>query len=592
VKLRVLALNLDGAIATDGRLDGGVADAIREVRRAGVMTVLVSGRVLADIHALLPAPDLFDGVVAEGGAVMQIPNGPGPTVLARGPDPALIAELRRRNVAHRSGLCMVEADAVAAPDVLASLHALGAPHGISFDRRRMRVLPDGVSKATGLSETVWRLGASLHNTVAIGDADDDRPMLDVCEIGAAVAWGSSALQRSADHVIAGSGPPALADYVRTLVATDPTVPRRKSDSPHRLRVGMRETGEPVDVDIRYQNVLFTGDPQSGKTWLVSLLCERLILKRYAICILDPEGDYAGLGALPGVIVHRVHRNQDLLPGLEPILRQPALSVVVDISGLAVDAKPAAVRSLLRGVDAIRRARGIPHLIVLDEAHYFLHRHADANVFDPKLGGCYLVTYRSTDLPPGLIDACDFIVATRIADRRFAARLLGLTRPGESSSEGVDALANLAIGEAVLLRASPEHAHGIIRFALEGRVTTHVRHRNKYVDVGVPPGREFVFTRDGRSTERRVRTLRELVEALPAVPADVFAGHLVRGDFHRWIEDVVADRALADAIRSIELGNAGDARETMMYAIRARYLDGDSEPCDGGRPDTRSAGAAS
>jgi hypothetical protein len=48
------------------------------------------------------------------------------------------------------------------------------------------------------------------------------------------------------------------------------------------------------------------------------------------------------------------------------------------------------------------------------------------------------------------------------------------------------------------------------------VTAHVRHREKYVDVGVPPGREFVFTRDGRPTEHRVRTLRELLEVLSAV----------------------------------------------------------------------------
>jgi hypothetical protein len=345
---------------------------------------------------------------------------------------------------------------------------------------------------------------------------------------------------------------------------------------------MRETGEPVNVDIRLQNVCFTGDPRSGKTWLVSLLCERLILKRYAICILDPEGDYAGLEALPGVIVHRVHQHEDPLPPLERILRQPALSVVVDMSGLAVDAKPAVVRSLLRGVDALRRALGVPHLIVLDEAHYFLHHHADADVFDPKLGGYYLVTYRSTDLPPALLDACDFIVATRIADRRLAASLLGLARPGESPSEWVDTLAHLAIGEAVLLRASLEEEHGIIRVALERRVTTHVRHRNKYVDIGVPPGREFVFTRDGRPTEHRVRTLRELLELLPAVPDDVLAGHLDRGDFHRWIEDVVGDRDLGEEIRGIEGGNPTRARETIRREIRDRYLDAESEPCDRGR----------
>ena len=174
MKLRVLALDVDGTIAVGGRLDGDVADAIREARHAGVMTVLVSGRMLADIQGVLPALDLFDAIVAEGGAVVQMPNGASPSVLARGPDAALVAELDRRKVAHRSGLCRVEVDAAAAQDVLASLRALGSPHGISFDRGALTVLPHGVSKASGLSEAVWRLGASPHNAVAIGDATTAR----------------------------------------------------------------------------------------------------------------------------------------------------------------------------------------------------------------------------------------------------------------------------------------------------------------------------------------------------------------------------------------------------------------------------------
>jgi hydroxymethylpyrimidine pyrophosphatase-like HAD family hydrolase len=62
VKLRVLALDVDGTIAVGGRLDGDVADAIREARHAGVMTVLVSGRMLADIQGVLPALDLASRV--------------------------------------------------------------------------------------------------------------------------------------------------------------------------------------------------------------------------------------------------------------------------------------------------------------------------------------------------------------------------------------------------------------------------------------------------------------------------------------------------------------------------------------------------
>jgi len=581
MKVRVLALDVDGTIATGARFDDDLAAAIRDVRRAGVMTVLVSGRMLAEIQALLPAPDLFDAIVAESGAVVQMAKGVSPTVLARGPEPAFVAELERRAVPYRSGLCMVEADTAAAIDVLAGLLALGSPHGITFDRDRLTVLPHGVGKASGLSEAVWRLGASLHNVVAIGTGEDDLPMLDTCEMGVAVAWGSRVLARSADHVVPGSGPEALANYIRNLVATELILPRRKPDSPLRLRLGTCGTGEPVYIQLRGRNVLFTGDPGSGKTWLVGLLCEQLILRRYALCIVDPEGDYACFGALPGVIVHRVQRHDDPLPRPERILGQPTLSVVVDLSLLATEAKPVAVRSLLREVDALRRVLGVPHRVVLDEAHYFLHRHDAAGVFDPKLHECYLVTYQISDLAPGVLDACDVIVATRIADRRLSARLLGLARPDEPSSEWVDTLADLAIGEALLLRGAPEEARKPIRFTLQQRVTTHVRHRKKYIDAGVPPGREFVFTRDGHPVEHRVRTLRELFALLPVVPADVFASHLTRGDFHRWIEDVVGDRDLGEAIRDIERGNGTNAREMITRAIRDRYVDVDSEPHDDG-----------
>lgn len=79
MKLRVLALALDGTIAVEGRLDGEVANevanALREARRAGIMTVLVSGRMLPDIELLLPSRELFDAIVAESGAVVQMANG-------------------------------------------------------------------------------------------------------------------------------------------------------------------------------------------------------------------------------------------------------------------------------------------------------------------------------------------------------------------------------------------------------------------------------------------------------------------------------------------------------------------------------------
>jgi hypothetical protein len=235
---------------------------------------------------------------------------------------------------------------------------------------------------------------------------------------------------------------------------------------------------------------------------------------------------------------------------------------------------------------------VPHRVVLDEAHYFLDRAEGAALFDPKLGGCCLATYRSADLAPGVVDACDVIVATRIADRQRAARLLGLARSPDPSSHWIDTLAELSVGEAVLLRAGPENDAAIARFRVERRSTPHVRHRTKYVDIGVPPGREFVFTWEGRATLQRARTLRDLLETLPRVSDALLAGHLVRGDLHRWIEDVVGDRTLGEAIRSAERFGAPEARERIVRAIQERYLEQEPTPFDVGRPDAPSAAPAS
>jgi hydroxymethylpyrimidine pyrophosphatase-like HAD family hydrolase len=43
-----------------------------EARGAGVVTILVTGRMLVDVRARLPARDLFDAIVAEGGAVVAM----------------------------------------------------------------------------------------------------------------------------------------------------------------------------------------------------------------------------------------------------------------------------------------------------------------------------------------------------------------------------------------------------------------------------------------------------------------------------------------------------------------------------------------
>jgi len=569
MRIRVLALDFDNTIAVNDRLDHDVAAALQEARGSGVLRVLVTGRILSDLQPLLPSPDLFDAVVAENGAVLQLVHDPHPIALSSAPDPALVAELNRRRIAHRCGICIVEAAAAASHDVLTIVQTLGLPHGISFNRDRLMVLPHGVNKAEGLREAVWRLGASLHNALAIGDAENDQPLLDACEVGVAVGWGSEALKQRADQVIQGSGPPAVAAYIRDLVATGTIPPDRVR---HRLlRLGTRENGEPLDAVIRTRNVLVSGDSRSGKSWIAGLLCEQCILKGYSLCILDPEGDYESLTALPGVIVHRLCKETDSFPDLERILRQPVLSLVVDLSAIQAGAKPTVVRTLLKRVNGLRRSLGFPHFVVLDEAHYFLGGPEDAELFDRELGGYLLVTYRITDLSADVLSATDAVIVTKVTDRRLAYGLLALVHGFSPSPGWVDTLAGLAIGEALLLPGTPELGNVMTRFRIAPRLTAQVRHRQKYLDVVVRPGQEFVFTRQGSATDWRARTLGEFLAVLPQVSEEVFRGHLARGDFHRWVENVLGDRELGQAIRRIEREDAANARNSILRAVHDRYL---------------------
>lgn len=568
MNLRILALDFDGTIAVNGELDRHAAEAIQEARAAGLMVVLVTGRILSELDARLPERSFFDAIVAENGAVLWLPAQPSPILLTRGPDPLFLAELERRGVQHHCGSCVVEAEAGASTEVLDAIRGLSIPLGISFNRNRLMVLPLGVTKGTGLQDVLWRLRASSHNAIGIGDAENDHPLLEACEFGAAVAWGSETLQGVADAVIPGHDPGAIAPYIRGLLPT-----RRISLALSRrrwIRLGTRDDGEPVDLALRGRNVLIGGDPKSGKSWITGLLCEQLILQRYSVCILDPEGDYGCLEALPGVIVVPIDSEDASLSGVERALGKSDLSIVVDMSAADQGTKQALVRRVLQLVNHERRQSGLPHRIVIDEAHYFLGRLDDPELFDRDSGGYVLVTYRTADLSVDVLNATDAVIVTQVADQRQALTLRGLAPQVGTTAEWLHSLASLEVDEALLLPGAQESGERLLRFRIAPRATAHVRHRQKYCDIPVAPGRDFVFTRNGQATGQHARTLADLMSLLPDVSDDVLRGHLTRGDLHRWVERVFGDTDLADAIRGVEGLEPAPAREAMRRAISDRY----------------------
>jgi hydroxymethylpyrimidine pyrophosphatase-like HAD family hydrolase len=81
--------------------------------------------------------------------------------------------------------------------VLQAIQEIGLELQIVFNKGAVMVLPAGVNKASGLESALRRLGLSRHETVGIGDAQNDHSFLGRCECAVAVANAVPAIRRLA-----------------------------------------------------------------------------------------------------------------------------------------------------------------------------------------------------------------------------------------------------------------------------------------------------------------------------------------------------------------------------------------------------------
>lgn len=566
MRLSALALDYDGTISQHDAIDPAVREAIAAVRDSGISVLLVTGRILSELCRVAGDLHFVDGVVAENGALMHFPANDYTRVMAPPVAPRLIEELKRRGISAQAGRCLVDLDTRDAPRVLEIIRDLELPIVLVFNRGRVMAMPQGISKATGLQTMLNTLRLSARNTVAIGDAENDHELLRLAEVGYAVEWGAASLRDAADLIVNGAGPPAVAELIRTLAQSRslPAPPRAR----RRLHFGYTPDGREFSLAVRGRNILVAGDAKSGKSWAAGLLCEQLILHGYSVCVIDPEGDYRSLEALPGV---GVIGGEDPAPTprqLVRALRYPDRSLIVDLSHMPQTEKIDYIRSLLPALNVLRRRTGLPHRILLDEAHYFLHDAQARHLLDFELNGYLVVTYCASRLPKPLLDASEVIIVTCESNPEEIRAL----RKRCSSCPAADAttwskLRELGYGQAVALPVTEEAGGELRWFTLGRRLTPHVRHRQKYVDVPVSEARAFVLG------TRRARTLRQFVDIL-GEPGSNVDDYLRRHDFSRWISDVFGDYALADDLRLIEerhrSGWVFDVAGELINAIRSRY----------------------
>jgi len=204
----------------------------------------------------------------------------------------------------------------------------------------------------------------------------------------------------------------------------------------------------------------------------------------------------------------------------------------------------------------------------------LHEANVRELLDLTLGAYTLVTYRLADLHPNLRNAMECVIVKRTTDPHEIGTLLNMLQAKGGCTAAMSDLASLGLDEAVLLPGMRETGGQCLKFELFPRLTSHVRHKAKYLDVQLLVDQGFWFTEDGETVAGPARTLKDFLTLLDLVPPGVLTGHALRGDFSRWIAEVFHDHALASEIRKAEqrfrLGHIHDLTQTITKLVQERY----------------------
>jgi hypothetical protein len=142
-------------------------------------------------------------------------------VLAEPPPPPFLDQLRARGVAPMSvGRAIVATWEPHREAVFETIHDLGLEMQVIFNKGAVMVLPSGVNKATGLAAALGELGIGPDRVVAVGDAENDHALLDLCGCGAAVANALPMLRARADIDLNADHGAGVAELIDMLLADD------------------------------------------------------------------------------------------------------------------------------------------------------------------------------------------------------------------------------------------------------------------------------------------------------------------------------------------------------------------------------------
>jgi len=563
VRYFALACDYDGTLAEHGQVTDRTVEALERLRKSGRKLLLVSGRQLDDLIGVFPQIHLFDVVVAENGAVLWDGATPDGQSFADPPPEEFVQELRRRGVTPVSvGHAIVATWEPHEQTVLQTIRDLRLELQVIFNKGAVMVLPTGVNKASGLVRGLEQLKLSAHNTVGVGDAENDQAFLAMCECAVAVSNALDSVKLRADWVTQGDHGTGVVELIDQLIATDlselsPALKR------HRIVIGQADDGSDVYLESEDANVLVGGLSGSGKTTVTTALLERLLAAGIQFCVIDPEGDF---DKFPKAIALRSGDTRALADGVMNVLEHPAQNAVVNLMDLRLADQPSFLQRLLPRLLELRTAIGRPHWIVIDEAHHLLpaSSHTADEILAALRRNVLLVTVHPEHVAQAALSAVQTVLivgrqpqATVDAFERGSGKSIGRLPVGRENGNDV-----WLVGT----ETSP------VRFRPIQPTAERQRHHRKYAEGQLGEDRSFYFRGPHSHLNLRAQNLDVFKQIADGVDDDTWDFHLRRHDISLWFRDVIKDDALADEAASVEDADLtpADSRVRIRQAIERRY----------------------
>jgi HAD superfamily hydrolase (TIGR01484 family) len=561
MRYQVLASDYDGTLAGHGQVDQATVDKLRQLKATGRRLVLVTGREMPDLAKVFPEYRIFDHIVAEnGGLLVNCATGE-ETPLGPAPDPRFVQELQRRGVQPISvGKVIIATWEPHEQEVLEAIKGTGSELQVIFNKGAVMILPPGVNKATGLQALLRTIHLSVHNTVAVGDAENDISLLQTAECAIAVANALPSVKAMADWVTpgrAGQGVVQLMDWLigNDLMDLDPKMSR------HFLQLGETDNG-PFVLSPYQKGILISGVSGGGKSTFTTVVMESLLRQDYQFCLVDPEGDYL---QTPGVTIIG---NDVSVPPVEEIyhlLRDSSQSFVICALSIPLADRPAFFSRLMETIISLRVEFSRPHWLILDEAHHLVPPSSTmvADRLPADVNNFIIITTAPTALHPDVLRKIGTIIT--IGENpsypfKQVCEILQQPMPRRIPS--------LEEGEVCVWNFDQHDPPYTARYAQPRQLRQ--RHKKKYA-TGDMAENSFIFTGSEKRLHLSANNLMFFAHIGSGIDDDTWNFHLHRHDFSKWFRDVVHDEELGGVAEAAEaITDAAESRRMILSFINSKY----------------------